>query len=505
MSYRLWITERTNKEQGKLKGFDVSTLAHNIEYTTSLYGQAGKLTFTLEKDPNGVLELELGKCVYFWNGEFEIFKGYIFKIGTDKSEKYSITAYDNMRYLQNHDYRCIGEGDKTLADMFKEICTALNIPYAITGEAAKPTIEKLHKHNWQDVSYFDILKDCIDEMSVRSIQKERDFVVEGSGEVSDKIDLSKTPVKYVIRCVFGTVELTDINYIVKGWNTENIAATVASGAYTEYTTDKAMGGKTTGTTLNASPLIIGDNSLMTNYSYDIDIDTNTYNEVMFIESGDKKKTEEAQKQYGAQIRKDWVDQIRNGNASDAEIEHAYDEYLAGHYPLENRKLGEKTKAEFEKVKARREAEANAVKSTDSIKGQSENVYPCVAMGRDEESIKKYGLLRQVRTVNAGATKAQLEEYIKLVMYETKNISKSLKIEALGFDGMNAGDGFLLEIRKLGMYDKTEWYKSIGRVDTQNFDTRIMVYIISATHHYGENVHTMSLDVAIPDKISELLK
>lgn len=504
MDYELWITERGNL----LSGFDVTSLAHDIEYTSSLYGQAGKLTFTLEKDPNGILELELGKQVTFWNGEFAVFKGYIFKIGTSSAEKYSITAYDNMRYLQNHDYRCIADGEKTLADMFREICTALKLPYLITGEAATNT-EKLHKHNWQDVSYFDILKDCMDEMSVRSIQDSN--IVEGSGESAAKIDLTKTPVKYFIRCTFGKLELTDINYIVKGWNTENIATSVASGAYTEYTTDKAMGGETKGTTVNAAPLIIGDNSLMTNYSYNIDVDTNTYNEVMFIESGDKKKTEEAQEKYGTQIREDWHEQIVQGNATDAEIEHAYDEYLAGRYQAHWGEPGVKTKAAFEKVKAEREAKANAVKQTDSIKGQSENVYPCVAMNRDEKSIEKYGLLRQVRTVNAGATKAQLEEYMKLVMYETKNVNKSLKIEALGFDGMNAGNGFLLEIKKLGIYDKMASYGNLSSAEKSELsawldtDKRIMVYIASATHHYGENVHTMSLDVMIPEMMTEVLR
>ena len=58
-------------------GFDVSELAHNIDYSTSLKGYAGKLTFKLKKDPYGDLKMNLGDEVEFRFENAEVFKGYI--------------------------------------------------------------------------------------------------------------------------------------------------------------------------------------------------------------------------------------------------------------------------------------------------------------------------------------------------------------------------------------------------------------------------------------------
>ena len=494
--YRMWITDRNNK----LKGYDVSELVHDIEYTTSLYDQAGKLTFSLEKDPNGILRLENGQQVRFWNGNYGVFSGYIFKISTNRSEKYSVTAYDKLRYFQNHDFRTIGEGEKTIVDVFKEICTRLGFDdYKITGYAAEngATLMKLHKHNWNDVSYFEMLKDCLDEMNRRSIA---DTKMDASGTVIDSYSniLDKDAKKYFIRDNFGVIELTDIEYITNGWTSDNLTAAAEAGSV-EWKKD--MNGETVGVTAKIAPLIIGDKSLLTDYTYEISIDNSTYNEIIYVESGDKEKTEKAQSKDAESneiVRADWRKHIQEGSANDAEVLHAYDLYLQGLYPG----CGEKTKAQAQQILAQQAAK-NPNKENEKV---SDNVYPCIAQSRDEESIKKYGLLRLVKTVNAGATKEQLDEYTKLALYEYNNVGKSLKIEALGFDGMNAGNGFLFELRKLGIYDKNEDYGTTSDdLRDDELDYRIMMYIMSATHHYGDSIHTMSLDVMRPDMMTEVLR
>ena len=106
---------------GKTDAFDVSELAHDIDYSTSLKGYPGKLTFKLRKDPYGILKMNLGDEVEFRFENAEVFKGYIFSLSTTETEEYSVVAYDQMRYLQNHDYY-FTDGTMSASDIFLDIC-----------------------------------------------------------------------------------------------------------------------------------------------------------------------------------------------------------------------------------------------------------------------------------------------------------------------------------------------------------------------------------------------
>ncbi|MCM1224398.1 MAG: hypothetical protein NC548_59115 [Lachnospiraceae bacterium] len=104
-------------------GFDISELAHGIEHTTSLLAQPGKLSFVLEKDGNGILKIELGSAIYFSvfdddGNEKKVFFGYVFSLGTDRTEAYRVVAYDQMFYLRNHDIWAIPGGTKSLNEFF---------------------------------------------------------------------------------------------------------------------------------------------------------------------------------------------------------------------------------------------------------------------------------------------------------------------------------------------------------------------------------------------------
>ena len=100
--YKLEVHSNRNNS-----GWDISQLAYDIQYTTSLDGNPGKLTFSLKKDPTGGLFLECGYCVTFQIITNEItenvFTGYIFTMSTGRKDNYKITAYDSLRYLKNHD------------------------------------------------------------------------------------------------------------------------------------------------------------------------------------------------------------------------------------------------------------------------------------------------------------------------------------------------------------------------------------------------------------------
>lgn len=404
--YKMHIVDQISKQE-----FDISSLVHDIEHTTSLYGQPGKLTFLIEKDPNDILQISCGSLVQFWCDDFPVFYGYIFKIGTDRTECYKVTAYDQMRYLQNHDYLLLK--DMSLVDVFNKICNALKIENKkILGKAKTSVIKIKGEKHFADTSYFDILKYCIDQSNVEqsnisNVDDDGKFI-----QTYDVKSLNKTfQIMFFIRDNFGTLELNDIESNVKYRRINNDEGKSKLGWY---------GGKLVGYREDLipqlEPLIIGDESLLTDYKYELDIDKETYNEIYVMNTtsdGKSEKTEDGR-------------------------------YLV---TSDGKRLG--------------------------------------VAEQDNSSIKKYGLLRKIQNVKNAMDEAKLKEYAKLALKVYSSPSRTMKLEALGFNGINAGDGFLLRLKKLGIES--------------------MVYVLSATHRYNADLHTMTLEVSTADNMSEVLK
>lgn len=393
--------------------FDVSTLVHNIEHTTSLYGQPGKLTLNLKKDPNPNSEFQIscGSIVMFWCDKIPIFKGFIFNIKTDSTEDYKIIAYDQMRYLQNHDYMLIK--DMSLIDVFTVICNRLDIPYEgykILGQA-KNQKSLLNEKHFADTSYFDMLQYAITESNNSRITTK---TMNDDGSFTDnyysETMKNQTPVLFFIRDNFGTLELNDINSNVKFRRINNDEGKSKLGWY---------GGKLVSyNEFNApqlEPLIIGDESLLTDYEYTLDIDKETYNEVWVMYNDPNNKSKEVND--------------RDITTSDGTL----------------------------------------LKYADD----------------DKESKNKYRLLRRIENVKSVMTEAQIKQYAQLLLDNYSGPSRTMKIEALGFNGINAGDGFVFRLNKLGIEN--------------------MVYVLSATHHYNADIHTMSLEVSTAKNMVEVLK
>ena len=73
----------------------------SIEWTTERKGVPGKLTFKILND--GHINIQEGNAVRFKYDNKNIFFGFLFEKGTDKSKEVSITCYDQLRYLKNKD------------------------------------------------------------------------------------------------------------------------------------------------------------------------------------------------------------------------------------------------------------------------------------------------------------------------------------------------------------------------------------------------------------------
>lgn len=109
--------------------YDISDIAGQIEVTSSILGDAGKLSCILYKDPNNLVQISNGSRVSFIVDGVGIFYGYVFMIGTDAEQNYKITCYDQMRYLKNSDI--MTTTDMTASDIFAKVCKDYNLKYEI--------------------------------------------------------------------------------------------------------------------------------------------------------------------------------------------------------------------------------------------------------------------------------------------------------------------------------------------------------------------------------------
>ena len=284
---------------GKTDAFDVSELAHDIDYSTSLKGYAGKLTFKLKKDPYGILKMNLGDEVEYRFEGAEVFKGYIFSLSTTDEEDYSVVAYDQMRYLQNHDYY-FTDGTESASDIFLKICSNAGFrEYNFTDKrminsfkVVDKSLTKVRPYTFQDKTYFEIL-----EWAIAETQKGNYKIYKNAkGEDVVKYEIETTlsnsgfdklwkGLHYYIRDNFGVLEFVSLSSNLR--------------TKTVYTSEKASSAKLV---LDDEALVIGEESLLMNYEYSTDIDKDTYNEILLIsETNESIKNEKGKKEKVKQL------------------------------------------------------------------------------------------------------------------------------------------------------------------------------------------------------------
>lgn len=114
-----------------------------IEWTTQRSGTPGKLIFKVLKDD--VMDFTEGSAVRLKDGDDQIFYGFIFTQSRQKDQIITITAYDQLRYLQNKDTK-IYEGKTATqfiqmlgADYTLNIGTMENTGYVIASRVEENT------------------------------------------------------------------------------------------------------------------------------------------------------------------------------------------------------------------------------------------------------------------------------------------------------------------------------------------------------------------------------
>lgn len=262
MNIKVLETSINNRQQ-----YDISEIVSDMKWVTSIQSQPGSLTFSMLNDKK--VFLRSGDVIEVIIDNKKIFKGKVFGRSKGKESKWSVTAYDNMRYLQNEDTLLFGAN--SCSARFQKICQTQGLPYKIVNKSpynCTPVVEDSH-------TYFSMIQDAIDETR------------KGYG------------IRYAIWDNYGTLEHFDLNSKI-------------------------------------TKIVLGDNSLMTDYSYEATID-DAFNSVKVMrEDKDKGKREIFTAQNKANIEK-WGKLQMVETISDAELNSSQLQKQANDLLRENNK------------------------------------------------------------------------------------------------------------------------------------------------------------------------
>ena len=243
--------------------YDITTLVSSIQHQTTLNGQPGKLTFSIQRDPNGVLNLTCGSVIRFTIDGTGIFYGYIFTMSADENGVYKITAYDQMRYLKNQELYITS--NMTASQIFERVCSDAFpvVPPALPRfKVVTPSAYVIPEHNHEKSTLYTVIEYAIQRANVAE-QKQ-----------------------YFIKDKFGML------------------------LFTELAQEKTN-------------LIIGDKSLLTGYQYDVSIDKATYNTIKVFRANESTGKWESWIQQDPSTQKIWgklqmVEEV-DSNLNEAQI------------------------------------------------------------------------------------------------------------------------------------------------------------------------------------------
>lgn len=230
---------------------DVTDLSDNISYQTFLSGQPGKLNFTLHEDSSGILkiiDISRGSIITFIVDGEGVFYGYLFTTSVNESGSFNMTAYDQMRYLKFKDV-FITSG-MTASQIFERVCKN---SFPALREEGKKTL------NYQIVtpSQYIVPEYFHDNKSLYQIIE--------YGIIRTNIYENK---QYFIKDKYGILQFTELNQ-------------------------------------EKTNLIIGDESLLTDYSYEISIDKETYNQIKVTRNNKKTNKVDSWVVFSSETQAKW--------------------------------------------------------------------------------------------------------------------------------------------------------------------------------------------------------
>ena len=210
--------------------WELGHIATDARYETHLWSTPGRFEFTYQNalDPSLYLALSPGDNVTFRAPDMtgtlqDIFSGYVFTKKTNRYGEVTVTAYDQLRYLKANDSMdCSG---LRVDQVIEKIAAKYGL---YLGALAQPAWA-LKAQRYDNRSLYTIIEDALEQTNVG---------------LSPKNNTTFAPF-YVFYDSFGKLYLTECHELT-------------------------------------SPVVIGSQSLLTDYAFSEDIDADTYNVVKVI-------------------------------------------------------------------------------------------------------------------------------------------------------------------------------------------------------------------------------
>lgn len=207
--------------------WDISNIATNIQWTTDIGFAAGELKFTLLEVNEGFFPGNGDAVSFQWNNN-KTFFGYIFSFSYNSDQTIEVVAYDRLRYLKNQDTIVWPVGNAL--QRYNAIMKRIGLPHK---NLVNSTIN-LPAEVSDGKTYFDMLQAAFDNTETKSGNR------------------------YAMRDVYGEIQF--------------IRVATNNGAYLPTKTN----------------LIVGDNSLLTDFTFEKSVD-NLYNVVKLIKETENKQ------------------------------------------------------------------------------------------------------------------------------------------------------------------------------------------------------------------------
>ena len=237
--------------------YDVSQIVYNITFT-SILNEASKVQFSLLKDPQDKLRIEVGDTILFSYQDWNVFKGRILTMDWNEKGTCELCAYDQLFYLKkNRIYHSFKNPE------FIEVVNYVKNQLGMTDNDID--LDSINKYtifgnskSFSDESYLDILLYYINYNNEREERIKSKYA-----DTSDELYEQLVATKWI--CLydnFGKLSLMNIGDIPE------------------------------------KLLIIGKDSILTNYNYSIDISEDTYNKVMLYYTNAENKNASNKNELG---------------------------------------------------------------------------------------------------------------------------------------------------------------------------------------------------------------
>lgn len=132
----------------------IPIVKEGIEWSTERRSTPGKLTFSVVKD--NIINFQEGAAVRLKVGGKPVFFGFVFSKKRDKDQIITVTAYDQLRYLNNKDTYVYEK--KTAAQLIKMLAADFNLQVGTlenTGFVIASRVE-------ENTSLFDMIENALD-------------------------------------------------------------------------------------------------------------------------------------------------------------------------------------------------------------------------------------------------------------------------------------------------------------------------------------------------------